>query len=104
MNALSPRLCLEHITCLVKHKRFIFHIMLLVTFFVIFLTRLDGQVFTASVAGYVTDSKGAPIEEAAVTILNTGNKQLWETVTDPKGHYAFLQLMPGEYSLSGRTG
>jgi hypothetical protein len=40
------------------------------------------------------------VEAAAVKILNTGNKQLWETVTDAKGHYAFLQLMPGTYNLS----
>ncbi len=83
-----------------KHKLFSLPLGFLVLSIFVFSNHLGGQVFTANVGGHVDDAKGAPIEGAAITIVNTGNKQMWETTTDDKGHYSFLLLMPGTYDLS----
>ena len=100
MNAMSVRQHLERLSRLINHRLLSLPVVLLLLSILLPIVSLDGQVFTANVTGYVTDAKGKPVEEAAVSILNTGNKQLWETVTDASGHYAFLQLMPGTYNLS----
>lgn len=73
---------------------------LLLSLVVLSIAPIGAQVFTAMVAGYVTDAKGAPVEEAAATLVNIATRQIRETVTDANGHYAFLQLMPGNYDLT----
>jgi outer membrane receptor protein involved in Fe transport len=100
MNAMSVRQRLARVFRLTKYRLLSFPVAFLLLSILIPIASVDGQVFTANVTGYVTDAKGTPVEEAAVSILNTGNKQMWETVTDASGHYAFLQLMPGIYNLS----
>src|SRR4051794_19299504 len=54
---------------------------------------------TAGVNGTVTDSSGALVTEASVTItsLDIGAKQ--ETTTDANGTYQFAILRPGKYAL-----
>jgi hypothetical protein len=97
---MSVRQRLARVFCLTNYRLLSFPVAFLLLSILIPIASVDGQVFTANVTGYVTDAKGTPVEEAAVSILNTGNKQMWETVTDAGGHYAFLQLMPGTYNLS----
>jgi len=100
MNSMSVRQRLARVSRLTNYRLLSFPVAFLLLSILIPIASVDGQVFTANVTGYVTDAKGTPVEEAAVSILNTGNKQMWETVTDTSGHYAFLELMPGTYNLS----
>lgn len=100
MNAISVRQCPTRTPLRTRHKLLSFPVALLLSFFLVALTSANGQVFTANVSGYVRDTKGTPMEEAAVSIVNTATKAMLETVTDLQGHYSFLQLMPGTYNLS----
>ena len=59
-----------------------------------------GQAVSGAINGYATDSSGAPIANATVTITNeqTGIEQ--KTITDGAGFYNMTSLVPGQYSVS----
>src|SRR5437762_2249132 len=60
------------------------------------------QTTTGSVRGYVTDSSGAPLGEAAIVarLLATGREVT--ATTARSGAYALLGLAPGEYQVTVR--
>ena len=60
---------------------------------------LEAQTYTGTVDGVVTDSSGAPIPEASVTITNSATAEVRTGVSSPDGRYAFAQLNPGTYSI-----
>jgi len=84
----------------IRHSFISVQAVLLLCFALVLSTPAGAQVFTAAVSGYVTDAKGAPVEDAHAAIINTTTRQMREAVTDEKGHYAFQQLMPGTYELT----
>ena len=51
------------------------------------------------VTGTVTDSSGAPIAGASVTVTNTATRGTRETTTNAEGLYTFPSLPPGNYEL-----
>ena len=53
------------------------------------------QVNTASLHGTVTDSTGAVIPSADVTVLNTSTGVSSKTKSDAKGYFAAVSLQPG---------
>jgi len=53
----------------------------------------------SSVEGTVTDSTGAVIPNANITLTNTSNGTVFKASTDPQGAYSFPALSPGLYSL-----
>ncbi|MGC2546408.1 MAG: carboxypeptidase regulatory-like domain-containing protein [Silvibacterium sp.] len=53
------------------------------------------QVNTASIHGTVTDSTGAVIPSADVTVLNTSTGVSSKTKSDAKGYFAAVSLQPG---------
>src|SRR5690349_9552693 len=59
-----------------------------------------GQSFYGSVLGNVTDSSGAAIQDAKVTLLNTGTSEARSIQTDANGAYQFVNLVPGVYRLT----
>ena len=59
-----------------------------------------GQFTTASLSGVVTDSSGASVSGAAVTILNTATGAAKTSSTGFDGSYLFPALMVGTYQLS----
>jgi hypothetical protein len=59
-----------------------------------------GQGFTSSVLGTVTDTSGAIISQAAVTVTNRSTGTTTKTVTDSGGHYTVPELPPGDYSVT----
>lgn len=74
---------------------------LLPVFSMIFFVQLvKGQFTTASLSGVVTDSSGAMVSGAAVSVLNIATGALKTSSTGPDGSYLFPALMVGTYQLS----
>ncbi len=59
-----------------------------------------GQATTGSIAGTVTDATGAVVPNAAVTAINTSTGVASHTTADSSGHYNFLSLPAGPYTVS----
>ncbi|MBT9332325.1 TonB-dependent receptor [Paracidobacterium acidisoli] len=57
------------------------------------------QLTVGHVTGTVTDTSGAVIQGAAVTLTNSGTGISQHTVSTSTGNYAFEQVDPGTYSL-----
>ncbi|HEV2826239.1 MAG TPA: carboxypeptidase regulatory-like domain-containing protein [Pyrinomonadaceae bacterium] len=54
---------------------------------------------TAEVRGQVTDSAGAAIPNATLTLTDIGKGTIRTTTTDADGNYVFLNLLPSSYDL-----
>jgi hypothetical protein len=61
---------------------------------------MRGQVNTATMLGSVTDSTGAIVASAAVSVSNVATQATHTTTTDSTGAYVFERLPVGDYSLS----
>src|SRR5678815_2217501 len=55
---------------------------------------------TATLLGTLTDSTGAVVAAAKVTVVNTGNSFASATVTNAEGYYSVPYLSPGTYQLT----
>jgi hypothetical protein len=55
---------------------------------------------TAAIFGGVSDSQGAAIPGASVTLTSTATGQVRKTITDDSGQYLFPSLPIGSYSLA----
>jgi hypothetical protein len=63
--------------------------------------RSYGQVDTsASISGLVTDSSGAVVAGATMTIRNAGTREERATQSDASGFYSLPSVVPGTYSVS----
>jgi hypothetical protein len=60
---------------------------------------LSAQTFYGSIVGTVSDSSGATIGQANVTLLNTGTGDRRTGQTDSSGNYQFVNLPPGQYRV-----
>src|SRR5215472_15774708 len=63
------------------------------------LTAAVGQFTTASLGGVVSDSSGAVIPAATVTLNNLQTGLLRTSTSDAQGHYLFPALPVGHYQL-----
>lgn len=59
----------------------------------------SAQTQTATVRGEVTDSTGAVIPGAALTLTNLDQNRPWEVESNAAGAYVIQQIPPGNYSL-----
>ncbi len=57
------------------------------------------QTYNGGVRGVISDSSGALVPNAVVTLTDTGTHQIRQTHTDAAGAYAFNALRPATYSL-----
>src|SRR6516164_2286516 len=57
----------------------------------------------SSLSGTVTDPTGAIIPGAKVSLVDFGTGAQRNTVCDPQGRYAFLQVQPGTYRLTAQA-
>jgi hypothetical protein len=69
-------------------------------FFALGATRIQAQTSYGTVVGTVTDSSGATVAGAKVTLKNNGTNATAKAVTSNGGSYSFLNLNPGSYSVS----
>jgi Carboxypeptidase regulatory-like domain len=60
----------------------------------------QGQATTGSIAGTVTDATGAVVPSAVVTATNTSTGVASRTTADSSGHYNFLSLPAGSYTVA----
>ena len=68
--------------------------------FISFCSVLANAQFRASLRGTVTDSQGAAVPDATVTLTNTATNQRMVAKSDGNGIYQFNALGPAPYSLS----
>ncbi|HVV47689.1 MAG TPA: carboxypeptidase regulatory-like domain-containing protein, partial [Bryobacteraceae bacterium] len=61
--------------------------------------------FRAGVQGVISDSTGAVVPNATVTLTNTETQRTQKTETTQEGFYGFFGLAPGTYTIeAGKTG
>ena len=58
------------------------------------------QTFLGSLVGTITDSTGASVPAAKVTVTNTGTNEEHAISTSNSGEYRFPNLVPGTYRMS----
>ena len=59
-----------------------------------------GQTATTQITGLVTDSSGATVPGAAVTVTNADTNATRKTQTNSEGYYTVPFLPAGKYSVS----
>jgi hypothetical protein len=62
-------------------------------------SRLDAQSFYGSIVGTVTDTSGAVIPGASVTVTDIGTNQKQTLQSDTEGKYSFVNLIPANYRV-----
>lgn len=60
---------------------------------------LLAQTFYGSIVGTVTDTSGAIVTGASLTLTNIGTNDRITATTDPAGDYRFINLVPANYRL-----
>src|SRR5438105_15173355 len=65
---------------------------------------LRAQVAGATLSGTVTDSTGAVVPNAQISVRNTGTNVTRELTTDNAGFYSAPNLLPGTYELTVTAG
>lgn len=63
------------------------------------LSLLIGKTTAAQIAGTISDPSGAPVPDAAVSIVNRDTQVKREPTSNASGNFAIPLLMPGTYSL-----
>jgi hypothetical protein len=66
----------------------------------LFPSTLRAQVSTADLLGTVTDSSGAIVPGADVTVTNTATAIVHKQQSDTNGAFTFVLLPPGQYSVT----
>ena len=61
---------------------------------------LSAQTIYGGLRGLVTDSSGAAMSNAKVSLTNEGTADLRSAMTSTTGEYAFTQITPGKYKIS----
>jgi len=72
----------------------------LLTFSLLFTIPVLGQLTTADILGTVTDSTGAVVPNATVTLNNLGTNEKRTTQSNNSGDYNFTLLPVGHYSIT----
>src|ERR1700692_1124100 len=68
--------------------------------FLVFTAVALGQLTTADILGTVTDSTGAVVPNANVTLTNLGTNEKPTAQTNSSGDYSFTVLPVGHYSIA----
>lgn len=63
-------------------------------------SRIEAQMSYGSILGSVTDSSGASVVGATVTLKNAGTNATQTATTGAGGNYSFVNLNPGTYSVT----
>jgi Carboxypeptidase regulatory-like domain len=79
------------------------HPILFLVFLFLFTTAALAQLTTADILGTVTDSTGASVANATVTLTNLGTNQQRTVQSNASGDYTFTLLPIGHYSISVKS-
>lgn len=63
-----------------------------------------GQNVYGTIAGTVSDSSGAAIASANVTLTNMDTNEKHNIQTDANGYYTFVNILPGKYKVEAEKG
>src|SRR5258706_445519 len=77
----------------------VFGLALCFSVLLIFSPPLSAQTTYGSIAGVVTDSSGAAITDAQVTLTNVDTAEKRTLPTGADGFYSFVNLLPGRYRI-----
>ena len=77
---------------------------LLIVTFLAFPLAATGQTLGSRMTGIVTDSSGAVLDGAVVTITHLLNGRRHETRTNASGSYRAIGLIPGDYEITAAHG
>jgi len=77
----------------------VFRVFIGAVIFICFAAIANAQ-FKASVQGTITDSAGAIVPAATVTLTNKETNKVETTTASDSGFYRFSSLPPGTYSLT----
>ncbi len=69
----------------------------------LFTTGLQSQTTTGSIYGTVTDTSGAVIPSAIVTVTNVQTEESGTAPSNGSGNYIFPALVPGSYTISAQV-
>src|SRR5579862_8375677 len=61
---------------------------------------MTAQTFLGSVVGTISDTTGASVPGAKVTVTNTGTNEEHAATTSNSGDYQLLNLIPGSYRMT----
>ena len=61
---------------------------------------MSAQTIYGGLRGLVTDSSGAAMSNAKVTLTNEGTADARHAQTSTTGEYAFTQIVPGRYRIA----
>jgi hypothetical protein len=67
--------------------------------FALFCFSAFGQTYTGTITGVVSDTQGAKIAGAKVTLTNLATRETRVLDSNEEGRYTFAQLQPGLYSI-----
>jgi outer membrane receptor protein involved in Fe transport len=82
-----------------KAMRKIFYGMVVVLSLFVFPKESFGQAVFGSISGVVTDSSGAAVSGAKVTVTETGKGVVYTTTTNSSGNYTQSHLIVGQYEV-----
>ncbi|HZV59499.1 MAG TPA: carboxypeptidase regulatory-like domain-containing protein, partial [Candidatus Eremiobacteraceae bacterium] len=68
-----------------------------------FLAKANGQLYTGSVTGVVTDPSGSAIPNAKVTLVDQDRGFVFNYATDNTGRYLLRSIPPGTYKLTAEA-
>jgi hypothetical protein len=74
-------------------------VVVLFVLFLAFAFQVLGQGISGSIAGTVVDPSSLPIPGASVVVTNTGTGAQWRTLSDERGAFEFLSLLPGTFDI-----
>ena len=81
------------------------YLLCIVTLLLLGFTNITfAQDVTARIDGQVTDSSGAVVTQATVTLTNTRTGEVRTAQSDDNGSYTFALIQPGTYDLSVKAG
>ena len=81
------------------HKKWRFLLLLLVAFGLVAGVPVVAQSGRATLTGTVTDTNGAVIPGAAITLKETQTGSSYDSKSGPEGLFTFTELPPGNYAL-----
>ena len=64
---------------------------------------LQGQVYTGSVTGVVTDPSGGVIPSAKITLVDQDKGYTFTATTDTTGRYLLRSISPGNYTITAEA-
>src|SRR5215471_14854978 len=66
----------------------------------LFLAGIAQAQTTATITGTVTDSTGAVVPKAKITLKNPASGDVRESVSNGVGRFSFASVVPGSYDLT----